>query len=291
MEYRRFGQTDMELSTIGLGGLLARYEAVNGHPPPEEKRRIYLRAEELGVNLFDMGYGDEVHIPDELKGPKDDRFFSLKAGAPKAEELEAFVDRHLANVRREAIDILRVHHYAYLQNEGLAERIAELKTKGKVRALCLIRHMKADQEAYAGRGPEPDADADLVIYNYVCRWQAPGIATAAKAGKGVLIMKVLGGQWVGWADKARTDWSAVGEEKVVELAPKGEGIRGELPLVYPIVAGPWRELAEPGEVVPRTDRAINWVLATEGVHSALVAFASVEELEEGLGVLEGVASA
>ena len=55
VEYRRFGQTDMELSTIGLGGLLARYEGVNGHPPPEEKRRIYLRAAELGVNLFDMG--------------------------------------------------------------------------------------------------------------------------------------------------------------------------------------------------------------------------------------------
>ena len=137
MEYRRFGQTDMELSTVGLGGLLARYEGINGHPPPEEKRRIYLRAAELGVNLFDMGYGDEVHIPDELKGPRDDRFFSLKVGAPAAAEVEGTIDKHLANVRREAIDILRVHHYAYLQNEGLAERIAECKAKGKVRALCL----------------------------------------------------------------------------------------------------------------------------------------------------------
>ena len=184
MEYRRFGQTDMELSTVGLGGLLARYEGVNGHPPPEEKRRIYLRAAELGVNLFDMGYGDEVHIPDELKGPRDDRFFSLKVGAPAAAEVERTIDKHLVNVRREAIDILRVHHYAYRQNEGLAERIAECKAKGKVRALCLIRHMLADQQAYAERGPEPEADADLVIYNYVCRWQAPGIAAAARAGKG-----------------------------------------------------------------------------------------------------------
>ena len=52
---------------LGLGGLLARYEGALGHPPPEEKRRIYLRAAELGINLFDMGYGDEVHIP-ELEG-------------------------------------------------------------------------------------------------------------------------------------------------------------------------------------------------------------------------------
>ena len=289
MEYRRFGQTHLHLSAIGLGGLLTRYEAHNGHPPPEEKRRIYLRAEELGINLFDLGYGDEVYVPDELKGPKDDRYFSLKAGAPAAAAVEDLVDKHLTNIRREAIDILRVHHYAYLQNEGLAEQIAALKDKGKVRAMCTIRHMLADQQAYAARGPEEGADADLVIYNYVCRWQAPGIERSAQTGKGGLIMKAVGGPWLNWADQAQANGAAADAEQVIELAPKGEGLRPDLPLIYPIVKGPWQELCEPGEAVPRTNKAIDWVLATEGVHTALVAFASVEELEEGLGVLAGVA--
>ena len=97
MQYRRFGQTNMQLSTIALGGLLAHYEGVCGHPPPEEKRQIYLRASELGINLFDMGYGDEVHIPEELKGPSEDRHFSLKVGAPRAEDLEGLIDAHLKN--------------------------------------------------------------------------------------------------------------------------------------------------------------------------------------------------
>ena len=66
-----------------------------------------------------MGYGDEVHIPPELKGTKDNRYFSLKVGAPKAKDLEGIVDGHLADLRREAIDILRVHHYAYLEDERL----------------------------------------------------------------------------------------------------------------------------------------------------------------------------
>ena len=50
-----------------------------------------------------MGYGDEVYIPDELKGPDDERYFSLKAkgGAPGAGELEAIVDDNLRNLRRE----------------------------------------------------------------------------------------------------------------------------------------------------------------------------------------------
>ena len=58
MELRAFGSTDLWLSVMGLGGLLTRCEGVSGHPPPEGKRRIYLRAAELGINLFDMGYGD-----------------------------------------------------------------------------------------------------------------------------------------------------------------------------------------------------------------------------------------
>ena len=68
MEYREFGQKGMRLSVVALGGLLAHYwEGESMHPPPEEKRRIYLRAAELGINLFDMGYGDEVQRGSSIK--------------------------------------------------------------------------------------------------------------------------------------------------------------------------------------------------------------------------------
>lgn len=286
MEYRAFGQTGMQLSAVGLGGLLAHYwEGDAGHPPADEKRRIYLRAAELGINLFDMGYGDEVHIPDELKGPSPERHFSLKLGAPKADDLEASVDRHLANVRRDALDILRIHHYAWLQDESLRERIEELKQAGKVRALCLIRHFDRDQELYRQRGPEPEADADLVIYNYVCRQQAPGIDTAVAAGKGVLIMKALGGQYLSWQHKNRTDWTTATEETMIELSPLGESMRHEIDLVYSFSAGPWRELAAPGQDVAPTGPAVAWVLDNPGVSSALVAVANVSELEAALADL------
>ena len=76
------------------------------------------------------------------------------------------------------------------------------------------------------------------------------------------------------------------ESKIEELSPRGEDIRSELPLVYPIVSGPWQELAEPGESVPSTQKAIAWVLEHKAVNSVLVAFASVTELEQGVGVVE-----
>lgn len=287
MGYRRFGQTDMQLSPVGLGGLLAHYEGVRGHPPPEEKRRIYLRADELGINLFDMGYGDEVYIPEELKGNRDDIHFSLKtgrgSGAPRSAELEGEVNEHLRNLRRDAIDILRVHRYAYKGDIQLAEKIAALKQAGKIRALCLIRHYLADQEVYAVHGPEPEADADLVIYNYVSRWQDAGIEQSAQTGKGVLVMKALGGQQLSWEHKVQTDWTQATEEIVKQLAVRNLE-DGELRLVYSFVSGSWHELAEPEEPVPRTDRAVRWVLKNQNVSSTLVAVASVEELEEALGL-------
>ncbi|MFQ6044213.1 MAG: aldo/keto reductase, partial [Candidatus Poribacteria bacterium] len=254
MEYRTFGQTEMKLSVVGIGGLLAHYEGVLGSEPPEEKRRIYLRAVELGVNLFDMGYGDEVHIPEELKGNRDDLHFALKLGGPPPQELPRLVERHLVNLRRDYIDILRVHHSAYLSIGGLAEAIANLKSSGKIRALCLIRHDLTDQNAYVERGPEPEADGDLIAYNYVYRCQEPGIAKAAQAGKGVLIMKALGGQWLSWEDMTTTDWTTANQETVVKLAV-ADHVKRYLDLIYPIVSGPWRELAEPGETIPLTKRA------------------------------------
>ena len=84
MEYRTFGPTGMQLSAVALGGLLARYEGLCGQPSPKEKGRVYLRAAELGINLFDMGYGDEVYIPDEPKGNHGGQYFSLKVSGPRS---------------------------------------------------------------------------------------------------------------------------------------------------------------------------------------------------------------
>jgi aryl-alcohol dehydrogenase-like predicted oxidoreductase len=279
MEYRPFGQTGLNLSVIGLGGLLAHYEGRFGRPSSEEKQCLYRRAAECGINLFDMGYGDEVDIPEELKGPRDDLHFALKAGAPPPDALPPLVERHLRNLRREALDILRLHYYAYREVAGLAEAVERLKQAGKVRALCLIRHLRADQEAYAAREPDPGADGDLVIYNYVCRWQEPGLALSGQAGQGVLIMKALGGQWLSWEAMTTADWSAATKETVIALAGAGEQARPDLELIYPIVAGPRRALAAPGEAAPTPPQALRWVLAHPSVTSILVAVANVAELE------------
>ena len=98
-------------------------------------------------------------------------------------------------------------------------------------------------------------------------------------------MKALGGQYLSWGHKTGTDWTKATEETLVELSPLGESMRGELPLVYSFTAGPWGELVESDKKISPTGKALSWVLENEGVCTALVAVASVAELE---AVLEGV---
>jgi len=282
MEFRDFGQTGIRLSCVGLGGLLAHcWEGEAGNPPAEEKRRIYLHAAELGINFFDMGYGDEVHIPDELKGPTSEHFFSLK-NTTGADELESLVDHHCANLRRDAIDILRVHYHTFVDDEALRTKVAELKQRGKVRSVCLIRHYEADQRAYVHDGPVEEADGDLVIHNFVARHNEMGIEKAGRKGKGVLIMKALGGQYLSWQHKNETDWTGADQETIIHLSPMGESMRHEIDLVHSFTAGPWCDLADPGEPIARTGKALAWVLQNRDVSCSYVAVASVAELDAAL---------
>ena len=103
-------------------------------------------------------------------------------------------------------------------------------------------------------------------------------------------MKALGGGYLSWEDKARTDWTGGTLDTLVQVSPLGEeAVRGET-LVYAFTAGPWHELAGPEERIPRTDAAVRWVLKNQTVSSVLVGVASVEELEETLGLMRPTTS-
>ena len=87
-----------------------------------------------------------------------------------------------------------------------------------------------------------------MIYNYVCCWQEPGIRRSAEAGKAVLIMKALGGQWLAWADQTQEDWSRSTEETIVKLAPSGAKIRPDVRLIFRQPKAPGRSWPSRGKI-------------------------------------------
>jgi aryl-alcohol dehydrogenase-like predicted oxidoreductase len=121
MEYRELGRTGMKVSAISFGAW-----AIGGswgNVDDEESLRALHRALELGVNFFDTAdvYGDghSERLMASLRRKSRQPFYvATKAGRRldphvadgyNRQNLVAFVERSLANLETEAIDLLQLH--------------------------------------------------------------------------------------------------------------------------------------------------------------------------------------
>src|SRR5947208_13661629 len=112
MKYVRFGQTDMNVSRLCLGGMMfsRKIDADGTH-------RILDEALAAGVNFIDTAesYTDsEDYIGRALQGRRDKVFLATKVFTPRAGEevgrnsranIELSVDRSLAQLRTDRIDL------------------------------------------------------------------------------------------------------------------------------------------------------------------------------------------
>ena len=148
MEYRNLGETGMRVSAISLGTWAFGSEW--GAVSDEESYAALNTALDLGVNFLDTAdvYGDgrsERLIGRLLEERSEDEIFvATKAGRrldPHAAEgysydnLSRFVERSLANLRLEAIDLLQLHcppTEVYRQDETF-EALDRLQKAGKVK--------------------------------------------------------------------------------------------------------------------------------------------------------------
>jgi len=144
MEYRKLGQTDLEVSVVGLGA--------NVYGPPrlnQEQTIINIgRALELGVNFIDtaIGYGEgqsETFIGNALKGKRDQMIIatkfsmrSRKEGASAKEHILSQAEDSLRKLQTDHIDLYQMHQPDNsLTSEELLEPLAQLVEEGKVRHL------------------------------------------------------------------------------------------------------------------------------------------------------------
>lgn len=147
MKYRTLGKTGYKISTISFGAWAAGGDF--GTVDDEQSLTTMRAAFDQGVNFFDTAdvYGDgrSERILGRLKKEVGDEIFiATKAGrrlSPHTaggydyDHLAAFVDRSLANLDVEAIDLLQLHcppTDVYYQPETF-EALDELKVKGKIR--------------------------------------------------------------------------------------------------------------------------------------------------------------
>jgi aryl-alcohol dehydrogenase-like predicted oxidoreductase len=146
MHYRKLGKTNFNVSEVSLGTW--QIGAGWGNVSPTDAERVLHAAIDRGINFFDTAdvYGDgrsESIIAKVLSESKTQVFVATKAGRRlqphtadgyNRENLTAFVERSLKNLRRDRLDLVQLHcppNEVYYRPEVFAA-LDELKQTGKI---------------------------------------------------------------------------------------------------------------------------------------------------------------
>ena len=303
MDYRRLGNTGIEVSEIGfgcgnVGGLMIR----GSH---NDQVRAVERAMELGINYFDTApsYGDgqsEVNLGRVLKELSAEVYVGTKFRVTTHEpnhikdNVIASVEESLTRLQREQVDLMQMHnHVASSPEDGsvspeeatgqVAEALRELQDQGKIRfggmtavgetsALHRIIEsgtLNSVQSVYNLVNPSAGTTAppgfDMPDYENL-------IGRASDMGMGVLVIRVL-------AAGALSGESTRHSVAVPSVAPIGSGRNYQQDQNR---AESFRFLQQEGYLSSLVEASLRFALSNTGVSSVLVGYSSLEHLEQAV---------
>jgi len=212
MEYRRLGETGIDVSLLGLGTVkLGRNTGVNYPrsfrlPTPREARRLLESAHSLGVNLIDTApaYGtSEERLGELLAGRRKHWVIVTKVG----EEFDGTRSRHefgatntdfsvcrsLRRLRTDFLDVVLIHSDGsdeqILNEHGALDCLKQLRKQGLIRAVGISHKTPRGAAAALDKG----ADVIMATLNPRESAEADVIELAGRRGCGALIKKALAG--------------------------------------------------------------------------------------------------
>lgn len=202
MKKAALGRTGIEIcplvfGTLPLGPLQAGLS-------PAEGGRLIRHALEGGVNLLDTAelYETYPHVREALKGFGGEVILATKTHAPDAKQARQHVEKALAALGVERLDIVHLHGARiadpFVERQEVFEELLRLREEGKIAHLGLSSHyISAIRKA--ARHPEIAVVHPLInragmgILDGSAEEMALAIEEAARAGKGVYAMKALAG--------------------------------------------------------------------------------------------------
>ena len=193
---RKLGRFDLELSVIGMGGIVVMNES------QDDADRIVAEAVERGVRYFDIGpgYGNaEERLGPALKPYRDQVAVACKTGQVTAEAAKAQLNQSLQRLQTDHFEIYQYH--GFTSNEqaekalgpgGAIETFEEAKEQGVTRLIGFSAH---DEDAAMMAIGSGRFDTMLIPLNYRS-WTEGGFARRAvgaanERGMGVLALKAM----------------------------------------------------------------------------------------------------
>lgn len=195
MQYRKLGRTNLNVSFIGLGGLY--FQALSN----VETVKIIMRANELGINLIELG---RAYISSEEKAgfvmQKKRNEFYIATKTPHRRKTDATkdIDESLASLKTDYIDIYQLHQIDSLEMldrvlspDGACEALKRAKEQGKIRYIGITGHSPAVLAKAIKTG---EFDTVQVLFNVVEREALSELIPLAQdMNVGILGMKPFGG--------------------------------------------------------------------------------------------------
>lgn len=200
MQKRTLGKTGLELSVLGIGGFhLCEIPTADA----TELLNAYL---DEGGNYLETaaGYGDgisEIRIGRAVAHRRDAYVLATKSAQRDAAGFAADLERSLANLRTDRVDIAFLHAIQapaeidrVLAPGGAMEAATAAKQAGKVRFIGITGHGRPDGLLHALRLHE--FDVLMTGFNYLDRFNFPAVERdlvplARERGAGLLAMKAL----------------------------------------------------------------------------------------------------
>lgn len=248
LDYRTLGKTGLKVTTVAFGTM------ITSDPTVIEK------AADIGINHFDTARGYqsgncEKMVGAALKGKRKDLILSTKSHTRSKEGMLQDLDTSLAALGTDWVDIWYIHaigNSSEITDDLLeAQRIA--KKAGKIRFSGLSTHA-GHKDVISAVAKNPHFDVLLTTYSFAMNKAEmdPLLAETAKAGIGIVAMKVMaGGQ--------RRTRSGGQNEKTREI------------------------LQRDGAALA----ALKWVISNKNVHTTIPSITDMDQLDENLRAMAG----
>ncbi|MEO8597812.1 MAG: aldo/keto reductase [Candidatus Solibacter sp.] len=187
-QYRTLGKTGLKVTSLGFGCMIT------------SDGSVIERAADSGITYFDTArsYGNgnnERMVGAALKRKRKDLVLSTKTEGRTKEEALAQLDTSLKELGTDFVDIWYLHGKTVPAdvNDGLIEAQQIAKKAGKIRFAGVSTH-SGQKELIPWMTTNPNVDVILTQYNFSMEpFMNEVIEKAAKAGKGVVAMKVMAG--------------------------------------------------------------------------------------------------
>jgi len=188
LRYKVLGKTGLKVTTVGFGCMIT------------SDGSVVERAADIGITYFDTARNyqsgnNERMVGAALKNKRKDVVLSTKTEGLTKEDALAQLDTSLKTLGTDFVDIWYLHGKSKPADvsDGLIEAQQIAKKAGKIRFAGVSTH-NGQKELIPFLAANPNIDVILTQYNFSMEpFMNDVIDQAAKAGKGIVAMKVMAG--------------------------------------------------------------------------------------------------